>query len=174
RLPIYSIDNNAFLLDGFDPLRKQCDATKILNKLDIFRQKHPKLFKPDNIDNNTYYKYHYVYEKVLLVTHTDIYEQLSDFVFGLASQSLGVATISIFRLNNEYYNYNPNYSDLIDRVVKISTHEIGHLFGLGHCDHSDCIMYCSHSIGELDSIHKQFCDECRAQLDLNLKNNYQM
>jgi archaemetzincin len=164
-MPIRRIDNGMFPLEGFDPFRQQCDAAKMLKKLDIFRQRTPDLFKPDDVDPDFYHKFHHLHEKILLVTPADLYEPLADFVFGLAYPSLGVAAVSPARLSNEYYGRHPDNDALIDRIVKEGAHEIGHLFGLEHCASPGCIMYCPRNLDDLDRKRKYFCGKCRLQLN---------
>ena len=164
-MPVSRIDNGTFPLEGFDPLRYQCDAVKILTKLDMFRRRSPHLFKPAEMDLDFYNRFHHLHEKVLLVTPADLYEPLADFVFGLAYPSLGVAVMSPARLTNEYYGRHPDDDALIDRIVKEGAHEIGHLFGLEHCENPGCIMYCPRNLDDLDRKRKYFCGKCRIQLN---------
>lgn len=164
-MPVSRVDNGTFPLEGFDPLRHQCDAGKILTKLDIFRQRSPNLFKPTEMDLDFYNRFNHLHEKILLVTPVDLYESLADFVFGLACPSLGVAVVSPARLTNEYYGRHPDDDALIDRIVKEGAHEIGHLFGLEHCDNPGCIMYCPRNFDDLDRKRKYFCGKCRIQLN---------
>ena len=164
-MPVSRIDNGTFPLEGFDPLRHQCDAVKILTKLDMFRRRSPHLFKPAEMDLDFYNRFHHLHEKVLLVTPADLYEPLADFVFGLAYPSLGVAAVSPARLTNEYYGRHPDDDALIDRIVKEGAHEIGHLFGLEHCENPGCIMYCPRNLDDLDRKRKYFCGKCRIQLN---------
>ena len=137
---------------------------KVLQKLDMFRRRTPQLFKPADMELEYYNKFNHIYEKVLLVTPGDLYEPLADFVFGLAYPKLGVGIVSPVRLRNEFYGKHEDDSALIDRIVKEGAHEIGHLFGLGHCDNPGCIMYCPRNLDELDRKRKYFCGKCRVQL----------
>ncbi|MDR0438941.1 MAG: hypothetical protein LBH02_01830, partial [Methanocalculaceae archaeon] len=132
-MSISRIDNGTFPLEGFDTLRQQCNAVKILTKLDIFRRRHPQLFKPDGVDIEYYDKFNHLHEKILLVTPVDLFEPLADFVFGLAYPVLGVAVVSSARLKNEYYGRHLDDDALIDRIAKEGAHEVAHLFGLEHC-----------------------------------------
>jgi archaemetzincin len=164
-MPVSRIDNGTFPLEGFDPLRQQCDAVKILTKLDIFRRRYPQLFKPEDVDIEYYNKFNHLHEKVLLITPIDLFEPLADFVFGLAYPVLGVAVVSPARLMNEYYGRHPDDDVLIDRIVKEGAHEIAHLFGLEHCDNPGCIMYCPRNLDDLNRKRKYFCGKCRIQLN---------
>ncbi|HJJ89163.1 MAG TPA: archaemetzincin family Zn-dependent metalloprotease [Methanocorpusculum sp.] len=164
-MPVSRIDNGTFPLEGFNPLRRQCDAVKILTKLDLFRRRYPQLFKPKNVDMEYYNKFNHLNEKILLVTPVDLYEPLADYVYGLAYPALGVAVVSPARLMNEYYGRHQDDDALIDRIVKEGAHEIAHLFGLKHCNNQSCIMYCPHNLDDLDHKRKYFCSKCRTQLN---------
>ncbi len=164
-MPVSRIDDGTFPLVGFDPARKQYDAVKILTRLDMFRRRTPQLFKPADVDLDYYNKFNHLHEKVLLVTPGDLYEPLADFVFGLAYPRLGVSVVSPYRLQNEYYGRHTDDSALIARIVKEGAHEIGHLFGLGHCSDPGCIMYCPRNLDDLDRKRNYFCGKCRVQLN---------
>ncbi len=164
-MPVSRIDNGMFPLEGYDPDRHQYDAVKILTKLDMFRCRRPDLFKPSDMPQEYYDKFNHVAEKVLLVTPGDIYEPMADFVFGLAHIRLGVAVISPYRLQNEFYGRYSDDAVLIDRMVKEGAHEIAHLFGLEHCDNPGCIMYCPRNLDDLDRKRKYFCGKCRLELN---------
>ena len=164
-MPVSRIDDGIFPLEGFDPVRNQYDAVKILLKLDMFRRRMPQIFKPADMDLDFYNKLNHLHEKILLVTPGDLFEPLADFVFGLAYPKLGVGIVSPHRLQNEFYGKYADDSALIDRLVKESAHEIGHLFGLDHCDNPGCIMYCPRNLDELDRKRKYFCGNCRVRLN---------
>lgn len=168
-MPVSRIDNGTFPLEGFDTIRNQCDAVKILTKLDMFRQRMPNLFKPADMDIEYYNKFNHLTEKILLVTPADIFEPLADFVFGLAYPKLGVSVVSPYRLNNEYYGRHSDDEALIDRIVKEGAHEIAHLYGIEHCDNPGCIMYCPRNLDDLDRKRKYFCGKCRLELNARLE-----
>ena len=96
-------------------------------------------------------------DKLLGIVDVDLYCPDYDFVFGEADADAGVATLSIYRLKQ-------GISDpelIASRIIKEATHEIGHLFNLGHCDDPRCVM--SFSIGNLwqiDAKSASLCKEC--------------
>lgn len=163
--PVSRIDNGVFPLEGYDFVRHQYNAVKILTKLDMFRRRRPDLFKPQDMDPEFFDKFNHIYEKVLLVTPADIFEPTAEYVFGLAHLKLGVAIVSPYRLQNEFYGRYPDDSALIDRIVKEGAHEIAHLYGLGHCENPGCIMFCPQNLYDLDRKRKYFCGKCRLELE---------
>ena len=48
-----------------------------------------------------------------------------------------------------------------ERLVKEAVHELGHTFGLRHCDDWRCVMTSSHAVERLDVKDAGFCLPCR-------------
>lgn len=101
---------------------------------------------------------------VMAVTEKDIYPKADwNFVFGLASYHERIAVCSIKRLYR-------NLSDSIDfrrcllRLIAISSHEIGHMFGLSHCVTASCVMNGSNSLEETDMQPNRLCSSCLKKL----------
>jgi archaemetzincin len=53
---------------------------------------------------------------------------------------------------------------LQERLVKEAVHELGHTFGLRHCDDWRCVMTSSHSVERLDVKTPEFCEACASQV----------
>ncbi len=51
-----------------------------------------------------------------------------------------------------------------ERVKKELLHELGHTFGLGHCQDKGCIMSFSNSVLEVDLKGLGFCSKCEGVL----------
>ncbi len=106
------------------------------------------------------------YESVLLpgrvlvlgIVEGDGYSDGLNFVFGLASPGVGVASVYTRRLR-----LGASRELFLERLAKVSIHELGHLFGLGHC-RNYCVMRFSNSLSELDEKPRFFCEECRVRL----------
>jgi len=141
-----TVSDNPVRMMGYVEGRKQLDAQVLLDSIHAYKRRH--LMK----------------EPLLLVVQQDLFKNGNRFVFGLARQSIGAAVVSTARLSNEYYGRDGNDDDLIDRITKEGTHEIGHLLGLGHCNNRECIMFRPDTLDELDRKKKMLCQTCRGQL----------
>ncbi|MFX0106166.1 MAG: hypothetical protein ACFE75_11835, partial [Candidatus Hodarchaeota archaeon] len=111
----------------YNPIRRQYDASKVLNSIIFYNQ------------NKQYFR-------IIGIMDRDIFTSSLNFVFGIAmspkfntSRVTVMALISITRLREKFYR-RPEIMDLFElRILKEAIHELGHTFGLGHCDKS-CIM----------------------------------
>jgi archaemetzincin len=100
--------------------------------------------------------------KILALTPFDLFAPRTNFVFGEAQISGPAAVISLFRLIDTDRN------KYLARVGKEAVHEIGHTFGLDHCDNPKCVMHFSHNISDADVKSDTFCDPDRAAIDLTI------
>jgi predicted Zn-dependent protease len=79
-------------------------------------------------------------------------ENSNDLISGHARINCDGSVISTKEMrNNNHYNNNS--------LVHTAVHELGHNFGLSHCNNQSCIMK-SHG---LDT--KEFCDECKSKIN---------
>ena len=101
---------------------------------------------------------------ILGICSFDAYLSGLNFVFGQASLTRGVAAIYLPRLRQEFYGIAADISIFIERVLKESTHEVGHTFGLAHCPKQSCVMHFSNSIVDTDRKTKDFCNACSSKL----------
>ena len=102
--------------------------------------------------------------KVLALTNADLFHGALNFVFGQAQCPGNVALVSICRLDPVFYGFPSNYELLIERTTKESIHELGHAFGLEHCQNTDCVMSFSNSIHAVDKKSTFLCEKCRKKL----------
>ena len=94
--------------------------------------------------------------RILGVTACDLYVPVLTFVFGEAQLQGHCAVVSYYRL------IEPGRSDLLPgRLAKEAIHELGHTFGLRHCDDWNCVMSSSHAVERLDIKSARFCSRCR-------------
>jgi len=98
---------------------------------------------------------------MLGVTPLDLFIPILTFVFGEAETGGRCAAVSFHRLRQEFYGLPPDDDLLFDRLLKEANHEIGHLWGLHHCDNYACVMAPSHAVEWVDLKGRQFCDHCR-------------
>jgi len=98
--------------------------------------------------------------RLLAVTSLDLYVPVLTFVFGEAQLSGSCAVVSLHRLREEFYGL-PGRAELTrERLVKEAVHELGHTFGLQHCDNWRCVMASSHGVERLDVKSAAFCFLC--------------
>jgi archaemetzincin len=101
---------------------------------------------------------------LLGITALDLYVPIFTFVFGEAQLAGHCALVSWYRLCEERYGLPPDEAKLRERLVKEAIHELGHTFGLGHCDDWRCVMTSSHSVERLDVKTTAFCEACASQV----------
>jgi archaemetzincin len=59
---------------------------------------------------------------------------------------------------------NTNKSLFYQRIIKEAVHELGHAFGLKHCNYPMCVMHFSNSLPDTDIKQNSFCDIRRTQI----------
>lgn len=129
---------------AFSPERRQYHSTELLNVL-----------ATQAVDD----------ERIKLgITTADLFVPELNFIFGEASNSQRVALFSLARLDPRAYGDPPNSVKLMRRAVIEAVHEIGHVFGLGHCPRPNCVMWFSNTLSETDRKGSNFCQRCAKQL----------
>ncbi len=101
--------------------------------------------------------------KVLGVCGLDLFIPILTFVFGEAQLNGRCAVVSSFRLDNKSYGLPENPQLLRERLLKEAIHELGHTFGLTHCQNQECVMRSSTYMEEIDFKSSQFCKRCTAK-----------
>jgi len=142
--PLYYIDIHLDLKLFYSAERHQYHSTLILSK--ILNS------MPDDA------------EKILGITNVDIYIPILTFLFGEAQLNGKGALISTFRLHNEFYGLPKNNHLLYQRTFKEILHELGHTFGLIHCQNYECVMNSSTYVEDIDLKMARFCKYCRPKL----------
>ncbi len=141
------VSESPLVLNGYSGNRRQVDAGVVLDNLGTVMHRQD------------------IHGPVLLVIGQDIFATGLDFVFGLARPQTRASVVSGVRLSNEYYGRHTNDEDLIERIAKEGSHELGHIYGLGHCSNHECIMFNPHTLDELDGKKKEFCPVCTVELE---------
>lgn len=112
-------------------------------------------------------------EKLVGITDVDLCTPVLTFVYGEAQLSGNVAVVSLYRLRQEFYYLPHNDALLVERLLKECIHELGHCYGLFHCNNSKCVMCFSNSIISVDNKEKNFCVGCKEFVDKTIrKENY--
>ncbi|XP_051795626.1 archaemetzincin-2 isoform X2 [Acanthochromis polyacanthus] len=128
------------------------------------------------------------------ITMIDLYPKDSwNFVFGQASLSMGMGVFSFARYDDNFYTrgyagrlkeqiqprrgdysvfkgyYTPPItSTLLLRSCQTMTHEIGHIFGIWHCQWLSCVMQGSNHLEECDRRPLDFCPICLRKVQVSV------
>jgi archaemetzincin len=80
-------------------------------------------------------------------------------VFGYGFRPGESCIVSTFRLGSS------SDKRFFDRLKKVSLHELGHNFGLDHCESAKCVMRdAAETIRTIDSVNAGLCDLCKEKL----------
>lgn len=129
---------------SFDPARGQYSSTKVLRCL---------LEQPPRETS-----------RILGVVGVDLFAPVLTYVFGEAQLDGRAAVVSIHRLRPEAYGLAADDALLYARLLKESVHELGHTFGLLHCQNGTCAMHPSTYVEEIDLKSAELCADCRSRI----------
>ena len=110
--------------------------------------------------------------KVLFLVDVDLFVPVFTYLFGEAQLNGKHSIVSIFRLYEEFYTGRTNDKLFYTRVLKEVLHELGHNFGLLHCESWDCVMHSSAGIEEVDVKGKFYCSKCESTVNKYLHPSY--
>ena len=80
-------------------------------------------------------------------------------IFGLGFMPGKSCIVSTFRLKEKNFE---------SRFIKICCHELGHNFGLPHCDNKTCIMQdAAETIKTIDNVKLNLCNSCKNKIGFN-------
>ncbi|MDW8108875.1 MAG: archaemetzincin family Zn-dependent metalloprotease [Candidatus Kryptonium sp.] len=136
--------NHLNLSSAYDSSRYQFNSTKIISILSE---------KFNNFNG-----------KVLGVISVDLFIPVLTYVFGEAQLGGKISVVSTFRLNEIAYGFQENRKLTEERLLKEAVHELGHNFGLLHCENYLCVMHPSTSVEEVDIKSPYFCNDCYEKL----------
>lgn len=128
---------------AFDPSRGQHSARGLLSILLSQRSENP--------------------ERWLGVTSVDLFAPVLTFVFGEAQLGGVAAVVSVCRLDADLRGHT-DPGRLQQRLEKEAVHELGHTYGLVHCQDTLCVMRASTVAEELDTKRVGFCTACLRRL----------
>ena len=117
---------------AFDPSRRQWRSTGLLDVLAAAK-------KP-------------AWDRLLGIADVDLYAPGLNFVFGEADPGRGIAVFSVARLRSA-----ADDALFRRREATEAIHELGHAFGLSHCENPDCVMWFSNTLAESDRKGTRFC-----------------
>jgi archaemetzincin len=103
--------------------------------------------------------------KILAICDFDAYSGTLNFVFGQAHLDGRICAIYLPRLRQEFYRLKPDESLFYQRIVKEAVHELGHSFGLNHCENIKCVMHFSNSLSDTDIKTNHLCNVCKGHLE---------
>jgi archaemetzincin len=103
-------------------------------------------------------------EQQLLLLFDNQYSDKLNFVFGEAHLNGRICAIYLPRIRQEFYRLKPDKSLFYQRLVKEAVHELGHAFGLNHCENIKCVMHFSNSLSDTDIKISRLCNACRGHL----------
>ncbi|RLJ23487.1 archaemetzincin [Chryseobacterium sp. 7] len=102
------------------------------------------------------------------ITEKDLFPKPEwNYIFGLASYEDGVGVTSMYRFANGHLT-DSNFNESLLRLVKISSHEIGHMFGISHCLNANCVMNGTNSLSETDYHLARACSLCQRKLNSSI------
>jgi archaemetzincin len=92
------------------------------------------------------------------LTSADLGTPILTYVFGESQLGGRIALVSLYRLSAE------GEEQALNRLTKVSLHEIGHILGLGHCWKPHCLMRSPRNIEYLDEMELDFCESCAFEI----------
>lgn len=105
----------------------------------------------------------------MAITERDLFPKPEwNYVFGLASYHDGIGVTSLYRFSDGYLSAS-NFNQSLERLLKISSHEIGHMFGISHCINANCVMNGTNSLTETDQHSARACSLCQRKLQSTLR-----
>lgn len=123
--------------------RHQLDASQLLDALYIH--------KPADVSH------------VIGVTSADLYATDWEYLYGFSQVEGRVAVYSTARLSSDGSSLSA-MGLAMDRAEKIIAHELGHTFGLEHCEVRHCLMNTVERSQGLERMSRFFCSRCERHL----------
>jgi len=140
---LYSVnikEGHIDLSESYDPGRRQYNGNKLLKKVD-------EISTGESV-------------RTLGLFTVDLFIPILTYIFGQAVLGGRSGIASPYRLKNELYGIKYDDDLLIDRMIKVCIHELGHSFGLIHCHNTSCVMRSSTYVEDIDLKDNIFCSKC--------------
>ncbi len=140
--PVITEEHHFELNAFYNPARRQYDADRLITHI-----------RQLNSTANA---------RVVGLFRVDLYIPILTYIFGQAILGDQVAIASTFRLRNELYGLKQDDALLLARTVKEVLHELGHTYGLVHCQTVTCVMRSSTYVEEIDMKGASLCARCKS------------
>jgi archaemetzincin len=132
------------LSEFYDPVRHQYNGTTILKRVESDFARDPAC--------------------ALGLFNVDLFIPILTYIFGQAYLNGRAGIVSVYRLSNERYGLSKDDAITSDRLCKEVIHELGHMFGLIHCNSPVCVMRSSTYVEDIDQKEREFCSRCTGEL----------
>lgn len=100
-------------------------------------------------------------DRIVGIIDGDAYAPGLNFIFGQAKRPGRVAVVALPRLRESFRGREEDVNRFHERVLKVTSHELGHAFGFKHCLDRKCVMHFANSVGEVDQSGVQYCSRER-------------
>ncbi|MDX2150420.1 MAG: archaemetzincin family Zn-dependent metalloprotease [Bryobacteraceae bacterium] len=104
--------------------------------------------------------------KIVGVTECDLFIPMLSFLFGQAQVGGPAALVSLARLRPEFYGLAAAPDVVRERARKECFHELGHAFGLVHCEDRECVMSLSTTLAQVDEKGDEYCEGCGGKAEV--------
>ena len=138
--PVSIREGHIDLSEFYDPARRQYNGNALLKQVD-------NVSFPDSL-------------KTLGIFNVDLFIPILTFIFGQAFLGGRTGIASMYRLDNERYGIIADNQVLLKRFTKEIIHELGHTFGLIHCQNPTCVMRSSTYVEDIDQKGQNLCIKC--------------
>ena len=135
---------NVEINNYYDAVRRQYNGNELLKVVDSFFS-----------DN---------FIKIIGLFRVDLFIPILTYIFGQAFLNGKSGIASLYRLKNERYGMEPDEFLLRERFKKEVIHELGHTFGLKHCQDQKCVMRSSTYVEDIDQKTMHLCKNCKNEL----------
>ena len=102
---------------------------------------------------------------VLGIIDADCFTPGLNFVFGQALYQGRESFIALARLRQGFYGLSENDELFERRILKEAVHELGHTWGLAHCEDTGCVMHFSNGLHDTDVKSDRFCNHCMVHVE---------
>ena len=145
-LPVIFKEYDFEISNYYSPGRRQYDANRILKEVS-------EIVLPDSF-------------KKIGLFRVDLFIPILTYIFGQAILNGDTGIVSLYRLRNELYGLKQSKELLNERLKKVIIHEIGHMFGLIHCQNPVCVMRSSTYVEDIDQKSQNLCAKCKTEIGI--------